>query len=308
MADFTTVMSDVVSLDNSLVLAFDQSFIIAAGQDNVMDQFVQYKKEIGGKSISLTKYARLSLATTPLTEKSDLVSEAMTDSEILFTPVEYGNVVTTTALASLQSGGKVNLAAAENIGKNVGTTLDKLAILALDASTNVRIVGNTAEGSVTAGQVISGTELNIMYNKLARMNIPTFNGSYVLVAHDDVIADLRADTSLGSWVDVAKYSTPETVLKNEVGMYKGFRVVRDNNATFVDQTGAGTVDIYNSYCFGNNALGRVDSLPPGMVITQTDKLNRFLNVGWKATLKFGIVDQDAIWTLRTSSSLGANSV
>jgi hypothetical protein len=90
-------------------------------------------------------------------------------------------------------------------------------------------------------------------------------------------------------------------------MIGGFRVVRNNNATFGDQTGAGLVDVYNSYAFGANALGRADSMPPGMVMTQTDKLNRFINLGWKAVLEYGLVDTDAAWLFRCASSLGANA-
>lgn len=309
MADFTTAMTGTTELDNSLVLAFDQMFMVATGQNNVMDQFVQYRKDVGAKSISMTKYARLPVATTPLTEREDPASAAMSDTEILFTPKEYGQVVTSTQLVNLQSGGKADVAAAQILGLNLGQTLDKLAILALDGigGGNTRIVGGKAEADVLAGDVISRTELNLLYNKLARKSVGMIDGSYVLVAHDDVIADLRADTAAGSWTDVNKYASPETVLANEVGMIGGFRVIRNNQATYGDQSGAGTVDIYNSYVFGANALGRADSLPPGMVMTQTDKLNRFINLGWKAVLTYGLVDTDASWLFRSASSVGANA-
>lgn len=313
MGDFTQVMTSVADLDDSIVLAFDQMFMVAVGQNNVMDQFIQYRQDIGAKSIQMTKYARLALATTPLTDKEDPASVAMSDTQILFTPAEYGNVVTTTQLANLQSGGKADLAAAQIIGLNVGQTLDKLGCLAFDGiTTNTRVSGGVAAGSVTAGHTVSRTELNTLYNKLARASVPMFtdangNSSYVFVAHDDVIHDLRADTTAGSWSDVTKYATPETALSNEVGMYGGFRVVRNNNATITADGGDAAVDLYNSYAFGQNALGRADSLSPGMVITQTDKLNRFLNIGWKAVLKYGLVDTDAAWKFVSASSVGANS-
>jgi N4-gp56 family major capsid protein len=156
--------------------------------------------------------------------------------------------------------------------------------------------------------VASDVFLNYFYNKLARASVPMIDGSYIMVAHDDVIADLREATGTGSWVDVSKYSTPETVLKNEVGMYKGFRVVRDNNASFADQTGAGTVDLYNSYFFGFNALGKATSQEGRMVATGPfDKLNRFVNLGWYEVSAYGIIDQDALWLGKSASSKGANA-
>ena len=76
-------------------------------------------------------------------------------------------------------------------------------------------------------------------------------------------------------------------------MFKGFRIVQNNGSTFADQSGVGTVDVYNSYFLGANALGLAESLPAQLVITSgQDKLNRFVNIGWKRVAKYGIVDKD----------------
>lgn len=305
---FTTNLSGVAEVDSSIILAYDQAYLVAVGQENVMEQFATVKTDIGAKSITLPKYSRLSLATTPLVETEDVVSEAMDDSSITLTPAEYGKVVTKTNLASLQTGGKIDLAAAQLVGINHGATMDKLAILALDASTNQYIVGGKAAGDVLATDVAGDAFLNYFYNKLARASVPMINGSYVAVLHDDVIADLREATGAGSWVDVTKYATPETVLKNEVGMYKGFRIVRDNLASFADQAGAGTVDLYNSYFFGFNALGKATSQTGRMVATGPfDKLNRFVNLGWYEVSQYKIIDQDAVFVGQSASSKGANA-
>ena len=305
---FTLNITDTTAVDSSIVLAYDQSFIVATGQNQVLEQFAEWKVDIGAKSISLPKFSRLGLATTPLTETDDVTSSALSDVEILLTPKEYGQVVTTSSLAALQTGGKANLAAATLVGINAGQTQDKLAMLALDASTNQYIIGGTAEGSVTAGQVASGVFLNTMYNKLARASVPMINGAYVMIAHDDVIADLRADATVGSWQDVVKYALPGEALINEVGMYKGFRVIRQNNATFADQTGAGLVDIYNSYFLGANGLGKATSHEIEMRMTGPfDKLGRFANLGWYGVFEYKIIDSDAVWVGRTASSVGVNA-
>lgn len=303
---FTTNMSDTTALDSSIILAFDQSFIVANGQNNVMDQFVEYKAQIGAKSIQFPKYPRLSLATTPLVESNDVTSQALSDTAILLTPAEYGNVVTTTSLANLQTGGKADIAAARLVGINLGQTQDRLALLALDASTNVHFANGKTAATLATTDVTDGTQLNLMYNKLARASIPTIGGQYVMVAHDDVIADLRAATAVGSWVDVTKYSAPEETLKNEVGMYKGFRVVRDNLATV---TPAGTSSFavagYNSYFLGANALGKAVSKEENLVISGPfDKLARFVNLGWYGVFSYNIIDTDCVWVGVSASSLG----
>jgi N4-gp56 family major capsid protein len=303
---FTTNLTGSTQVDDSLLTAFEQLVWIAYGQSNVTDALITKKVDIGAKSIQMPKYARLAVATTPLTETDDITSVALADTKVTFTPAEYGNAVTLTSLASLQTGGLVDAAAASLVGMNYGETMDALAIQAMDAASNTYVIGGTAEGSVTAGQVASDTFLNYFYNKLARANVPMIGGSYVMVAHDDVIADLRAATAVGSWTDVVKYSSAIEVLANEVGMYKGFRVVRNNRATFADQTGAGLVDLYNSYFLGANALGKATSKPGSIVLTGPfDKLARFANVGWYEVSQTQILDQTSIWLGKSASSVSA---
>jgi N4-gp56 family major capsid protein len=306
---FTTNLTSTAEIDDSLLLAFDQGFITAAAQTDVMDQFVQYKAEIGATSIQFPRYSQLDLATTPLTETEDVTSAALSDTKVILTPAEYGKVVTTTSLASLQSGGIVDLAAATLVGQNLAATSNALASNALLATTNVITAGDKAPADFLATDVLTGTLLNKAYNKLARSNQTGIAGSeYVLFAHDDVIADLRADTSAGSWVDVNKYSNAIEVLRNEVGMYKGFRVIRNNFMVGTDQTGAGTVDVYDVIAMGFNGLGKAASKEPtGVISGPFDKLGRFVNVGWYGVMKYGIIEPDAVWKIKVASSLGNNA-
>jgi N4-gp56 family major capsid protein len=307
---FTTNMTGTTQVDDSLIVEFDQQFIIAAAQEQVMEQFVTYKQVIGGKSVDFEKYAQMSLATTPLTEDEDATSEALQDENILITPQEYGNVVTKTKLASLQTGGKVDLAAARLTGINMGRSMDKLAVLRLEAGTNEIFPGTVAsEANVTSTDVMTTTFLNKLYNKLSRTNIiPLSEGMYVAVMHEDVIYDLRNSVGSGSWQDISKYSRPEEVLKNEVGMLAGFRIIRDNHVSINADAGDGTTDTYHTLCMGFNALGKaVSEEPQGKLTGPFDKLGRFVNVGWYGCYEYKIVDSDALWMGTTASSVGNNA-
>ncbi|MCP5916067.1 hypothetical protein NL317_29025, partial [Klebsiella pneumoniae] len=88
-------------------------------------------------------------------------------------------VVTKTKLASLQTGGKVDLAAARLVGINMGSTLDKLAMLAGEASTNIMTVDGGLASALTGADIMSADFFDKMYNKLSRIKIPTINGAYV---------------------------------------------------------------------------------------------------------------------------------
>lgn len=305
---FVANMSGSTELDNSAVLAFEQAFLLSAGQDNVMDQLAQMRTSIGAKSVEMTKYARLAKATTPLGEYDDAGRATMADTQILFTPAEYGQAVTTTKLMNLQSGGKVDLAAAQVVGINAGSTTNQLAVNALNASTNV-VFNAASEAALAAGDTMSPAFLNKIYNKLARTNIQKIGGMYVAVLHDDQIHDLRAATGAGSWQDIQKYSGDvPSILMNEVGAISGFRIVSNNDVVFADQSGAGTVDAYRGLFLGANALGRAESSALRLTLTGPfDALGRFINIGWHWVGTYGIVDTDAVYVGVTSSSVGANA-
>ncbi|GAF98061.1 unnamed protein product, partial [marine sediment metagenome] len=284
-------------------------FLIANAQEQIMDQFASYQKSIGAKSIDLPKYEQLALATTPLTDKEDPASEALVDSKVTLTPAEYGNVVTTTKLANVQTGGTSDRAAARLVGINAGRTQDKLAILSLDASSNELYPGAVAsEGALVAGDIMASELLNRAYNKLARASVSgLIGGDYVAVMHDDVIHDLRETSAAGSWLDVNKYAMPGEVLKNELGMYRGFRIVRDNHSTLTADAGAAAVDSYRSYFMGFNAFGKAVSQEPTLKLTGPfDKLARFINMGWTGCFQYKIVESDALYVGVSASSVGVN--
>jgi len=306
---FTTNMTGTTQVDNSIIELMDAQFMIAAAEMGVMDQFVTWRKDIGAKSIEMPKYSQLALQTSALDEDDDVTSEALSDSQILFTPAEYGNVVTLTKLANLQSGGKVDLAAARLVGMNMGRSMNKQAILAAEASSNELTVDGGLESALTDADVMTATFLNKLYNKLARTSIaPLQEGMYVAVMHDDVIHDLRNSTGSGSWQDISKYQKSETVLRNEVGSLAGFRIVSDNLISVNADAGASAVDTYHTLCLGFNALGKAVSYEGEMRLTGPfDKLSRFVNIGWYGVHKYGILDTDALWMGTTASSVGANA-
>lgn len=308
MADFTTVMTTVTDVDDSIIEEHDKQFIIAAADEGVMDQFATYRKKINAASIEFPKYAQLPVKTTPLLEKEDVSSSAMVDSQIILTPAEYGDAVTPTKLASLQTGGVADLAASRLTGLAAARSLDTLAVLAAEASSNELTPTGGAESTLVAGDVMTAQFLNKLYNKLSRQKIPPLaGGMYVAVMHDDVAHDLRDSVGSGSWVDVNKYSRPEEVFRNEVGMLGGFRIVIDNNISINTDAGAATVDTYHTLCMGFNALGKAESQGLMQKITGPfDKLGRFVNFGYHWVGDYGIVDQDALFLGTTASSVGDN--
>jgi N4-gp56 family major capsid protein len=304
--------SSAASLSTILHQTYDQSFLLAQEQNQVLDQYATVVREINSKAINIPKFSGYAPVSTSLAENDNMVGSGTITAaqEITITPLEFGNTTLVTKLLDLQTGGQGSRAIVQLMGQNMGRSMDTRALAQLYQSTNAFVAGNQAAAAVT---VSNGTAniayLNYAYNKLARHSIPKFDqDAYVMVAHDDVIADLRADATPGSFTDVTKYSMPDQILKGEVGMFRGFRIVRQNDSlitagtTGTPGTLGNTVDIYNSVFLGYNGLGRAESLEPSLVFAGPfDPLGRLVNVGWYGVFDYSIVDQDAVWVGQSTS-------
>lgn len=305
---FTNV-SGTVAFDDSLVTAFSTEAIFANGQNNVMDAFVKRFDDIGAKAISIPTYARLPVTIGAIPEGSELAPTAMTDSKVVLTPQEHAATIMTTNLASLQTGGIIDRAAAVSIGRHWGQYMDKLALTALAGASQVLTPNDVAVTALTAGSVMTGDFLTRVYNKLERAGTPKLPGNvYAAVLHSDVITDLRRNAAAGEWIDTVKYGDMTAALTNQVSIYKGFVIVQDNQVAFGDANGAtNRVDAYDSYFFGDNSIAKATS-QRGKIIIQPagDALNRFLNISWYEVTAYGIMDQYAVVRGVTSSSVGAN--
>jgi len=303
-------MVDVIStasvFDDSLILLMDQAFIVEAKDAIVIDQLIDYERQIGAKSIDLTKFAKLDRATTPLTDGTDPDRVAMSDTKVTLTPAEYGQAVGRTLLASLQTGGKADLGTARVVAQNMAETLNAVGLIAGEAGTNIRLAnGAGSEGAIVAGDVIQLADLNYIHNRLARGNIMKFEGDmYMAVCHPDVASDIKQSAD---FVAVHKYADTVKLIKNEIGSYAGFRWVVSSGCSVNADAGAGAVDTYHTQFFGQNSMGRAVSKDPTMVISGPfDTLGRILNVGWLGVVQYKIIDQDAHWIITSASSFGTN--
>ena len=310
MADFTTTITDAGVIDADELTAFEQGIIYGVSPELVADQVATIRVERMAKIIQFAKYANLSAATTALNDGEDVTSAALADSTSTLTPAEQGNVVTLAQLANIESGGRAWEAAGFLIGRNAGTSLDALAIAALEAFTTTLIYPNaaTAVTNLATSDNLDKTFANRLYNKLARTNVPAISGgrTYMGIAHDDCLHDLRNDTANGGWTDVSKYADPQSVLANEVGMFGGIRWLRSSNVT-VTADSNGTIDSYKVNVVGFNALGKGESQTLDFRMTGPfDKLGRFKNIGWYWVGKYGVIDTANMVQGLCASSVGAN--
>lgn len=308
MADIFSNLTGTAEVPDALRKIWDATFLIAAEQADVVSPFAR-TVQVAGKSQRFMIYDNLAIPSA-LNEREDPASAAMADDYVELLPVQEGQVVSQTDLASFQSGGQLDLAIIQALGQNMAHTVNIRGTRALEASGNASNfnVGGAADASVAATDIMSPTAVNIAYNKLSRESAPRLAGGlFAAMAHDDVLHDLRNSTAANSFVEVNKY-TNLTPLTNEIGTYGGFRWFRNNDASIADQPSTGTVDLYKSVFMGADALLMGYNVLPGMrVMPGADKFGRFTHISWYGVFDFKVYNKKNVLVVKSASSLGANA-
>lgn len=305
MALYTNMTSDA-ELDDAVKAVYDAEFVIAAERtlSNDLTSLCTVQRKIEGGSDVFTVYGALTVQTSALTEDTDSREQA-SDSAVTITPAEYGNAVTQTRLAELKSGGRNSLALIRLAAKNMRESMDKIMIAVGEAGSNVTIVGQTAEASVTAANIITADEIR---KQKAIMEAAGVAPPYYCVIHPHVFYDLKKETGDEAFVKALHYADPQAILSGEYGMFDGFRFIVSGQVTVNADAGSGAVDTYHTQFFGNNAFGYVESQEPGGQITGPfDVHGRFLNIGWYGVFSYGLVDTTAHRVLTSASSMGSNT-
>lgn len=318
MADIFTGATSAAGggqLSNQVLTAYQRSAFFALRAGTVFDQFAKVKPgdlTSPGNPVSFLFWSDMTLATTALTETVDVDAVALSDSQVTVTPAEYGDAVLLTIRIRTDDfliGFDADVANLLNYG--MVNTIDRLARTAIDASgTEVIHSDATAETDLVAGDGLDVAHVRNQRAKLAGSSVATWDGSsYAGVIHPDVAYDFKAETGDGSWAGVGqRQEGGARIFNDEIGKYANIRFIESPRCKVSDGGGAGTVDSYTSYFFGQEFLAKAESIPPHMVLGPvTDKLMRFQPLGWHLYAGWGELRSAALRRVLTASSIGANS-
>lgn len=311
MAAYTIQMTGTTEIPSAVLVGLAGAFQVPANQ-NIADQLAirQLSADTNSRLFAFTKILEIdSSVSAALLEYEDPASVPLAGSRTEVIGAEYGRVVTTTSLADTISGGALGRQAAAVVGRDAARWSNLMAINTLVAGTNVIFAGAAGTNAgMAVGDVMSRTLMSTAYTRLAIAGATKdATGMYRAILHPAQVHDLRMDVTAGGWTDVNKYSDPATVIRGEIGSFAGFRIIESSLLAPVDQTGAGTVDVYRAIFFGFDALGQGSTVAPSLRLTTSDKLARFFNYGWYACQAYTIIDQAQVLVISTSSSVGANA-
>lgn len=227
-------------------------------------------------------------ATALLPEDYDVLPTPLVSYWADITMKEYGRVVTTTNLARGTSNIPIDPAAAERIGRNAGSTVDKLAVAALQAAGGVKADG-TAGGVPVDVHVASKPSSTLRaaaeYFQANKVE-PFSNGLYLAVITPAEETALRNEADAAGWrywqannaangvEDVAHRGSVTLGGNPKVFQYEGFMIVP-------------SIRVAKGLFLGNEGLAKAYPIVPGygptpqtVVSPVVDRLRRFASVGW----------------------------
>jgi N4-gp56 family major capsid protein len=277
-----------------------------------------------GSSVIFTIFSELAVASTPLTETSDVDPVAMADSNVTVSLTEYGNTINTTAKLRGTAFLDVDAAAANLIGYNAGNSMDTVVREVLAGGTNVIYGGGgssdeTSRTAIEAEDIIEANDIRKVTAALRGANVSPWSGYYIGFIHPDVSYDLRRETGNASWNAPHVNMDTANIYTGEIGTFESVRFIETPRtkvrANASDGAGAaGNIDVYDTYIMGRQALakaysfvdgnGPVPSVRRGPVV---DSLMRFNPIGWYWLGGYGRFREASLRRIESASSIGANA-
>lgn len=320
-------MADAYTTTSSLAVdqtAYDRLLYFALRPELYFDGAATVKptrQAMPGSAVVFTLMDDLSVASTALDESTDVDAVALSDSQVTVTLAEYGNAALTTAKLRGTSFVMLDPAVANIIGFNAGVSLDTIARDVLKAGTNVIYATGgatdpTARNTVEPDDEITAHDVRKVVAQLGGANVQRIGGFYNGYIHPDVSLDLREETGAAAWRDPHTYSQPAEIWNGEIGAFEGCRWIETPRAPVFADAGSSTTltDVYATMVIGRQALAKAHSFTdgngsmprvvPGPV---TDKLRRFVPMGWYWLGGYARFREAAIRRIESSSSIGDNS-
>jgi len=278
-----------------------------------------------GTEIKFHRPKAFTPATTPLVEGVTPAHSSFEYEDVTANIEQYGQVAGITDVIEDTSTDPVLNDMVEMLGENIGATSEALTWAVLCGGTNVIRANGTARTDINTPISKKRQQLAIRAlkdqkaKKLRKILSGSTNygskaieASYIVVAHTDVEADIRA---LPGFIPVADYGTMSPVCAEEIGAVDDVRyVLSPDLAAYEDAGGAaGTMkstnganaDVYPILYIGKEAYGTValrgmDAVEPTIIPvskkTKDDPLGQIGLAGWKTWHKAVILNE--AWMVR----------
>lgn len=265
---------------------------------------------------------------TVFNETQALVAEGVTPpddsfsyAQVTFTPKQYMRVFTLTDLAIKDSPIEMYKGAARELGRQMAQVMDYVVQNLLNSVTNATqtqvIFGDgsvSTRGAVTATMTGKAALLAQAFSILKAKGASTIGNGYFGVFHAFIIKDLLTESTIGGFLEVAKYAQPDKIINGEIGKYLGIRIVESENIRKFSGAGAAGIDVWPSYILGENAYGILESQALQMIVKPmgsggtNDPGDQRGTVAGKVRFDAQFLKPEALVRLETATSMPTTTV
>jgi N4-gp56 family major capsid protein len=272
----TTLTADTIPLlikEKLLSIAEKQTvFYELADKENL--------PEGNGKTIQFTRYERLNLPTTTITEGTPPAAQSLTTSVVQAVVDQWGATVALTDVAMLTVKHPVLRVAQDRLGTQHSETVDREIIKSLLGGSNVSFPApRTSRSGLIAGDYPTTDLMRTVVSGLRATGAPTFDaGMYAGVVDPYHEMDLTKDAT---FVNAASYSNIRSLFVNEIGQWMGVRWKRSNLIPIFTTTGLGTwtwaadTTLATAGGFGASSVGFAAGTTSRAKVTKVDPVTGF---------------------------------
>lgn len=203
---------------------------------------------------------------------------------------QYGVLVQVTDLLVRNSAIEVIQNASREVQNALARMVDTAIQTVVNAGSNGVIYsgGKTSRSTLGAGDTIAQSDLVRGVTWLRSSNAagmePFEGGNYVAVIHPTVMGDLMSNTATGSWIDAARYTSPQDIIDGKMSGYRGLKYLESAWQNYYNST----VPVMPTTLLGNESFGWGYYQAPQAILTTTPDSNNALNlyssIGGKVTL------------------------
>lgn len=255
--------------------AYYSAELITTGQPNIVYRTIAAERKIGpgqnaGSTIVFTIYQNLPPSISPLNENIDVGTLSLASMQRAVTVQEYGASVGVSERLNLTSvHGPILDIVRTMLAPQMALTMDLLARNAIiqEAVWRSFAGGATSRAAIAANATLTPDMIRDFAFRLSTRQVAPYPNGYVAVIHPAQSYDIRSHPF---WIDVNKYTRPETVLQGEIGSLFGVRFVEsplarlpNAGAQTAQTTLSGDVEPNRNYIVVANASG----FSAGMEIT-----------------------------------------
>lgn len=224
-----------------------------------------------GKTIQWYKLDLPSANTNPSPEGTVQASLSYSTSTLTATVQEYSDFITASTLLIETDISPTVENMSKWLGYRAGLSVDVITRTELDSAV-ASVSMNTLGVYLTAADFLQARALLRGADVPGRSNTDGEGEEFHAIAHPYVLYDMMSDNTAGGWIDVRKYTRPETIMNAEVGKAGGCRIMESTNVATATVNGN---TVYYVYVVGGGAIGAVDLAGRGPTNVRNPKRQAF---------------------------------